>query len=387
MAATKRKSSDTDVDTPYNENVQTPTGSPARKRLQITRNQKKALIDNLQLEITERARRLRAQYALQAGDLRARIERRINRVPVGLRKARMGDLLEKHAAAALRAQQQTMAASKKPISPSKSRNITMVSIDYATNRSLARRTRKLSREGLYSDKENVPTARRPGEVLNNPKKRSKPGAAAGPSRVVSEEKGADYKILSPKSSNSRTYPHSPFHASPEKSRNPSYLSHPLSPLKPSSPLKAATGSVTGDNVRPQTTKTGRSASNRPPSQAKRTASRTASRTTAPSRAIRSPLSRPPTRQHERRGSTGTVSSTTSSGTAVVRPVRAATSTRKGTPASSSAAVMAAKKTTTSRNQASSVAAKRTTAAAARKPATPVAAENPSAGRRTLRRRV
>lgn len=50
MAATKRKSSDTDVDTPYNENVQTPTGSPARKRLQITRNQKKALIDNLQLE-------------------------------------------------------------------------------------------------------------------------------------------------------------------------------------------------------------------------------------------------------------------------------------------------------------------------------------------------
>ena len=46
--------------------------------------------------VTERARKLRAQYALQANDLRARIERRVNRIPVSLRKANIGELLEKH---------------------------------------------------------------------------------------------------------------------------------------------------------------------------------------------------------------------------------------------------------------------------------------------------
>jgi hypothetical protein len=100
----------------------TPTGSPARKKLKITQSQKQAIIDNLQLEskivlptttmeamvpldsvlltqaVTERARKLRAQYALQAQDLRARIERRVNRIPLALRKATMGELLEKYGA-------------------------------------------------------------------------------------------------------------------------------------------------------------------------------------------------------------------------------------------------------------------------------------------------
>lgn len=165
--ATKRKSDEVvDYETfPHNENenqnAQTPIGSPARKRMRtITRNHKQVLIDNLQLEsasdgltyptntlvdleltypvsirsVTERARRLRAQYALQACDLRGRIERRINRVPVGLRKARMGDLLETHNNAVLRAQQpQTMVTSKKPTSPSKTRNATTLSVDVVRN--------------------------------------------------------------------------------------------------------------------------------------------------------------------------------------------------------------------------------------------------------------
>lgn len=46
--------------------------------------------------VTERARKLRAQYALQANDLRSRIERRVNRIPMSLRKANMGELFEKH---------------------------------------------------------------------------------------------------------------------------------------------------------------------------------------------------------------------------------------------------------------------------------------------------
>ncbi|KAI0165740.1 Borealin N terminal-domain-containing protein [Xylariaceae sp. FL1272] len=61
----------------------------------ITAIQKQALIDNLQLEITERARRLRAQYNIQAQQLRSRLEMRVFRVPYKLRKMTMGELLEK----------------------------------------------------------------------------------------------------------------------------------------------------------------------------------------------------------------------------------------------------------------------------------------------------
>lgn len=47
----KRKS---DVDDAYQnpDGVRTPTGSPSRKKMRITRKQKQALIDNLQLEST-----------------------------------------------------------------------------------------------------------------------------------------------------------------------------------------------------------------------------------------------------------------------------------------------------------------------------------------------
>lgn len=81
--------------------------------------------------VTERARRLRAQYALQTHDLRARIERRVNRIPVSLRKANMGELLEKHQAL-LRAQ----ASPRKITSPAKnSRNITNISVDHEKSQS------------------------------------------------------------------------------------------------------------------------------------------------------------------------------------------------------------------------------------------------------------
>ncbi len=48
------------------------------------------------LPVTERARKLRAQYALQAQSLRTRIELRINRIPTSLRQANMGELLGKY---------------------------------------------------------------------------------------------------------------------------------------------------------------------------------------------------------------------------------------------------------------------------------------------------
>lgn len=71
--------------------------SPRKKQATgISMGQKQALVDNLQLEITERARKLRAQYNLQAQGLRTRIEIRVNRIPMALRKSKMGELADKH---------------------------------------------------------------------------------------------------------------------------------------------------------------------------------------------------------------------------------------------------------------------------------------------------
>ncbi|KAL4885206.1 Borealin N terminal-domain-containing protein [Aspergillus karnatakaensis] len=371
--ATKRKSVEME-DAFQSVEDATPTNSPPRKRMRITRSQKQALMDNLQLEITERARKLRAQYALQAQDLRARIERRVNRIPTALRKANMGELLEKHNAA-LRAQ---LESPRKYRSPAKgSRNFTAMSASgrkkAATVSPSPRRIRKHSPAGIYSDKENAPASGEQLDVLKNPKRRAKPGAAAGTSRVVSQEVRGD-RILSPKSSNSRTYPQSPLRASPEKPQPSSYLSRPMSPLKPSSPLKSTTGNFTGG--RPGSSR-GAAPARPPSSRSERPASRAA---TAGPRSIRSPLSqRSVTRQGERRGS---FSSSTSSGTTVANNTKTA---RKATTASTASA--AAKKAAAVRGQAPSAASKRGATSETRKATASTAGEATTAGRRTLRKRA
>ncbi|BCS30073.1 uncharacterized protein APUU_80376S [Aspergillus puulaauensis] len=374
--ATKRKSGEMDDAYPSIEDATPTNTTPPRKRMRITRSQKQSLIDNLQLEITERARKLRAQYALQAQDLRARLERRVNRIPVALRKANMGELLEKHNST-LRAQSEHPSP-RKYRSPAKgSRNFTAMSASgrkkAATVSPSPRRVRKHSPAGIYSDKENAPASGEQLDVLKNPKRRGKTGATPGTSRVVSQEvRGADYRILSPKSSNSRTYPQSPLRASPEKGQSSSYLSRPMSPLKPSSPLKSTTGNL--GSARPGSSR-GAAPARPPSSQTKRPASRAA---TAGPRSVRSPLSRPGTRQTDRRGS---VSSTTSSGTTVTN-TKAAPS-RKATTASS-----AARKATAARSQAPSATSKKSAASGARKATTSSAGgETTTGGRRTLRKRA
>ncbi|KAL4757341.1 uncharacterized protein BDW70DRAFT_112927 [Aspergillus foveolatus] len=373
--ASKRKSHEMADAYPSLEDA-TPTNSPPKKRMRITRRQKQALMDNLQLEITERARKLRAQYALQAQDLRARIERRVNRIPVILRKANMDELLEKHNAS-LCAQLENPSP-RKYRSPAKgSRNFTAISASgrkkAATVSPSPRRVRKQhSPAGIYSDKENAPASGEQLDVLKNPKRRTKAGTTGGTSRIVSQEvRGADYRILSPKSSNSRTYPQSPLLRSPEKAQPSSYLSRPMSPLKPSSPLKSTTGNYAAS-------RTGSSRGAVPPrppsSQTKRPASRTA---TAGPRSIRSPLSRPGTRQTDRRGS---VSSSASSGTTVAKT----SSSRRITTASTASA--AAKKMSTARSQASA-AAKKTTVSGSRKATVPAGSETATGGRRVLRKRA
>ncbi|PKX99334.1 uncharacterized protein P174DRAFT_427542 [Aspergillus novofumigatus IBT 16806] len=349
---TKRKSPDADRDAYPSDDARTPTDAPPHKKLRITRSQKQALIDNLQLEsmvfstfwmrhvltqgtVTERARKLRAQYALQAHDLRSRIERRINRIPVALRKAKMGELLEKHNNS-LR-MQQTALSPKKHASPGKgTRNLTSASVkrgkqSVSTASPSTRRLKRQSHEGLYSDKENAPAAGDSLDVLKNPKRRANP---AGTSRVVSQE-----------------------------------------------PLKSTSASAAGnaDNARSRTTKANTTSTRdmRPPSQAKRPASRAAATT----KTVRSPFSRPAT-QLDRRGS---ISSTASSGTTVIKPGRAGAGTRKATTASSASAPV--KRTTIARNQAPSVAAKRSTASATRKATAPAGGEASATGRRVLRKRA
>ncbi|KAJ6186758.1 hypothetical protein N7519_008059 [Penicillium mononematosum] len=340
MPATKRKSDAMDV---------TPTGSPTKK-MRLTQRQKQALMDNLQLEITERARKLRAQYALQANDLRARIERRVNRIPVSLRKANIGELLEKHNAAA---NKQHVASPSRKYSPVKvSRNIASISVDPETSTTRdgrARRGRMCSHDGHFSDKENAPAGREP--ELKNPKRRVKPAGPGGASRMASQE-----------SNNSRTYPHSPFRASPEKGQ-PSYLARPTSPLKPSSPLRSRGATVSA--VKDQ----------RPPSQAQRTTTRAA---TGP-KTIRSPLARPATRQGERKNSTG---STASSGTTVTKSTRTGTGARKATAASA-----AASKKPTARAQAASMAVKNTPTTASMRKTTAPAATETATRTRALRKRI
>ncbi|EXJ77972.1 hypothetical protein A1O3_09131 [Capronia epimyces CBS 606.96] len=235
----------------------TPSGSPAQKRMRITQTQKQALMDNLQLEITERARQLRAGYALQCADLRARIARRVNRIPIAVRKMTMGDLMAQHEATktvappnqyhhrpspskmqALVSKERPLPAlpqqhTSKPPSPTRPRPQPTVT-----------RGQKRKSSGIYiaSDKENDTMDQLP--VAKN-SKRAKAGAKAV-TRTASRT-GKATSVLSPRSHNSRTLPRSPVKdhslaapSSPAKSM----IARPVSPLKPASPLKTAATAAT-----------------------------------------------------------------------------------------------------------------------------------------------
>lgn len=209
--------------------------------------------------------------------------------------------------------------------------------------------------------------------MKNPKRRGKAPAAGGASRVVSQEvRGNDHRILSPKSLNSRTYPHSPFRASPEKG-HPSYLSRPTSPLKPSSPLRAA-----GPGARPRGATISAPKDNYPQSPVKKTTARAA---TGP-RSVRSPLPRPATRQGERKNSTGTVSSTTSSSTNVAKPTRT-TGIRKATAGTAAAT----KKPAVPRTQTASLAVKKSTNPTTARKTTAPASTEATRATRALRKRA
>ncbi|RFU29217.1 hypothetical protein B7463_g7137, partial [Scytalidium lignicola] len=190
----------------------------------ITLAQKQALIDNLQLEITERARKLRAQYALQAQGLRTRIEIRVNRIPMSLRKLKMEVLMKKHSDTFAKTAASSTTSSKQV---TKMASRTVLGESRGSRQSPAppqRGTKRLSDALSSTDKEN--------EGIDNPKKRSRAPLARAASQTIQPS-----QVLSPKSSNSRTYQHSPIRPAPTSQR-PS-PARPVSPMKP--PISVAAG--------------------------------------------------------------------------------------------------------------------------------------------------
>lgn len=254
----------------------TPSGSPAPKKMRITVSQKQALIDNLQLEgvnslvfhervltyylVTERARRLRAQYAIQCKDLRSRIERRIHRIPIAMRNMTMAELMNQHQETKKPAPTSPIKAAEHalPIPP----QLGVPSVSSTLPQSLKRqkiqqdnqilrsRKRKSSEIHIASDKENDhehSTAAPEALPVTKNTKRTKTTAT----RTTSRTQKPAASVLSPRSHNSRTLPRSPIKEkdytappSPSKLQQTSYIARPISPLKPNSPLKSAATAAT-----------------------------------------------------------------------------------------------------------------------------------------------
>ncbi|KXX75382.1 hypothetical protein MMYC01_207494 [Madurella mycetomatis] len=163
-----------------------------RRKTGITLAQKQALIDNLQLEITERARKLRANYNIHAQSLRTRIEIRVNRIPLSLRKFKMGDLLQKYSSE--QQQKPNTAGPPVPAKDSLSSRPPSRRAPPITAPPSARPAKRLSHEISGGDKENDV------ENIENPKKKARSNAAADPAR------GYPAHVLSPTTSNSRVAP-------------------------------------------------------------------------------------------------------------------------------------------------------------------------------------
>ncbi|KAK7729415.1 hypothetical protein SLS57_001900 [Botryosphaeria dothidea] len=220
--------------------------SPSKQRITITEQQKQALMDNLQLEITERARKLRSQYGLLAQGLRSRLEMRVNRIPTSLRKTNIMDLVEKYSNQPRTEPPTSTIARPTPsvlLKPSVSAQASPV------------RKRGTKRNSDEMDKENAEQDQEPEQELAMPKKRTKttanqkkgPPAANSRARTVSRQ-DQPLQVLSPKSNNSRTYPRSPLKGGDdEKPASKSPLkSNVLSPgERPVSRGKATAGTARG----------------------------------------------------------------------------------------------------------------------------------------------
>lgn len=235
--------------------TKTPTRSPIKKvRRGITLKQKQALIDNLQLEIAERARKLRAQEALQCRGLRTRVEIRINRVPSAMRKPKMKDLLAKYLA-----QQE---AKSNPILPGMVPKVAPAASTMRHAASAPSLAQKRKSDESFSDEEN--------DEVSNPKKRSKPSPDPVPGPSAAARTKEPVKALSPRPANTSSRPttatstNSPIRPPTSKLVQPtkSYLARPAAASKAPSPIKPQGGAATMLNSLVTKAKASRSASTR-----------------------------------------------------------------------------------------------------------------------------
>ncbi|KAI5466772.1 Borealin N terminal-domain-containing protein [Mariannaea sp. PMI_226] len=321
----------------------TPQRSPIRKRKGgITLQQKQAMIDNLQLEITERARRLRAQYNLQAQGLRSRIEIRINRIPMALRKLKMADLF-------LKFQEQEEKRTARPTVAAKTQATRLrpvLAAGPSVKTTTAGRSKKRMSDAISGDKENE------FEHTEHGKKRIR---AAPPADVRPAQ------ILSPTSSNSRLQlANRPRPASPVKSG----IARPASPLKSSGTSRSATAtSVLSSMVeKAKATRAGAAArkvtaASSTSSSSNSTTAATRTRKTTTQTKTRAPASRPATR-NTRRASDNSETSEASTGTVVKKGAAAkAAPAKKGVMSSIKKNVTSGtKKTATKAKSAASAAA-------------------------------
>ncbi|KAL6250657.1 hypothetical protein RBB50_002959 [Rhinocladiella similis] len=379
----------------------TPSGSPSHKRMRITLSQKQALMDNLQLEITERARQLRAGYALQCADLRSRIERRVNRIPLALRKMTMGELMAQYDNS-----QKPRSPVKQPTTLTKDRPLPPLPHQQHKPTSPMRpqpaaargKKRKSSSIRIASDKENENDRLYAQDSLPVQKntKRTKT-ATTKPTNTKPTS------VLSPRSHNSRTLPRSPIKEYPvNTSPTKSMIARPTSPLKPASPLKTAATAVSASmHGMFEHAKRGAAA------RLNRTASKDKTTATASTRGVMLPPPRPvpsapssPQRTVSQASnhSTGTDMSTASSGTTVVKPKRgtraatAKTTTAKATGATRTASAPKSPPATAKRGVAKAASAaktalKRSGTTTTSKTAAAAATAEPATGRRVLRKRT
>ena len=225
--------------------------SPIRKqpRRGLTLAQKQALIDNIQLEIAERARKLRAQYSLQANGLRTRLEIRVNRIPHRMRTQVMGATLEKFSNQRLSST--AILPGMAAPSPVKQKPTSNKPASSKRDRCGAVKSSALPRTLTVPSDE---MENKENEQLENPKKRVK---AAPPARAVSRTKKAEAaQVLSPRSNNTsdrvlsaaiqRTQ--SPTKIGPPPPR--SQLARPVSPVKSihNSPTKGGASGMLSNMV-------------------------------------------------------------------------------------------------------------------------------------------
>ncbi|MBE7182485.1 MAG: hypothetical protein INR71_14985, partial [Terriglobus roseus] len=188
--------------------------------------------------VTERARKLRAQYALHAQGLRSRLEMRINRIPQSLRSTNVVELVDKYAES-LELPKAAPAVALKANAPMAKPTTTVRQVHQpAANAPKSRGVKRPSNEiSIASDKENLDM----DENLALPKKRTKTTASAQPSAAAAargvSRKVHPSQVLSPKSHNSRTLTRSPIKGQPSSSSvisSPakSQIARPTSPLKP-----------------------------------------------------------------------------------------------------------------------------------------------------------